>query len=265
MDSRCLLKCPKCEAVVQETTDFCVKCGEHLVVPCPSCQSMNHLSHVYCSRCGAFITVEKVIATHEIDGNQFPDDSKVTKPVSFWSRYKAFLIAGVVLVILSSFAIMYFSSNYYNYLKAEKAYSSGDYNTAIFLFNGLGEYKDSNRRAKIIDWEQHGLIIDGNIIWDTNSNLEWRVAPDVDYDVWEACSWVNSLEGEWHMPSLDQLRSLYDSGVRLEKWPFALSGVWVWADDVYYQEYSNFRFSDGHTNWCSASLHCGRAMAVRHR
>ncbi len=71
------------------------------------------------------------------------------------------------------------------------------------------------------------------IILDTETGLQWQVGPDIDVNYIEACSWVNGLGSNWHMPNLDELSELYECGIRWSRnWgAFENSGWWVWADD----------------------------------
>jgi len=70
-------------------------------------------------------------------------------------------------------------------------------------------------------------------ILDTETGNQWLVGPDVDTDWTEAHEWINSLEGDWRMPSKYDLWDLFMSGIDIYSWgPFDNSGRYVWAFDV---------------------------------
>lgn len=56
---------------------------------------------------------------------------------------------------------------------------------------------------------------------DNTIGLQWIVHPDSSSD-WNAASvWVNSLGGDWRMPSLDELQELYNAG--------KIDEVYIWS------------------------------------
>lgn len=78
--------------------------------------------------------------------------------------------------------------------------------------------------------------VDGSIITDTATGLEWQVGPDSDTDWDEAHSWANSLGGSWSTPSIAQLRGLYNAGVTSSNWGYFQNcgtAVWSFADEGY--------------------------------
>lgn len=89
----------------------------------------------------------------------------------------------------------------------------------------------------------------GSIV-DRATQLEWYVGPDTNIAWFDALSWVQRLGacgGDWRMPSLAQLRSLFDARstagtgyfTRGRHWPARLNpifsgigaGSWVWASE----------------------------------
>ncbi|MBU2551843.1 MAG: DUF1566 domain-containing protein, partial [Proteobacteria bacterium] len=72
-----------------------------------------------------------------------------------------------------------------------------------------------------------------DIIYDPQTGLEWRLAPDAPASHQEAENWVKSLApgGGWRMPTQEELKSLYqeNAGERNMKPPFKTTGLGVWA------------------------------------
>lgn len=92
------------------------------------------------------------------------------------------------------------------------------------------------------------------------NGLYWQVGPDRDMNWDEAKAWADSLGGDWRLPTLAELRGLWDSGISSNDWgPFETGGDWVWSgevrdslsawnfvfhyglDDWHYRSYSSFR------------------------
>jgi len=73
---------------------------------------------------------------------------------------------------------------------------------------------------------------------------QWVIGPDEPVSFQEACIWVDSLEGEWRLPSMNELEQIYDSGIRYDAWgPFQNSGWFVWSGDVDIQENTVMTFT----------------------
>ena len=75
------------------------------------------------------------------------------------------------------------------------------------------------------------------IVKDTSTGLEWKVGPDKDMTWDEARSWVQSLGGDWRMPTLDQLEGLYKKGMgshNLTSFLKATSSknLWAWSGET---------------------------------
>jgi len=78
----------------------------------------------------------------------------------------------------------------------------------------------------------------GGVIRDTETNLKWVVGPDVNTSFNEAQDWIESLGEDWRLPTLDELHSLYDAGIRrsaisdeYNSWGlFENNGWMVWSD-----------------------------------
>jgi len=75
---------------------------------------------------------------------------------------------------------------------------------------------------------------DNGIIMDTETNLQWHVGPDKDTTWDEAKEWVDNLVidgGEWRMPTVAELKRLYQKGKGTWniKIVFRTTGWWVWS------------------------------------
>ena len=105
----------------------------------------------------------------------------------------------------------------------------------------------------------------GSVITDNETNLQWRVGPDSDTDWYEAEDWVDNLGGDWRMPTLSELRELYDAGIKYADWGyFENSGLCVWSGEV--RDSSSawyFNFNGGYERWCNRDPYRLRAFAVR--
>jgi hypothetical protein len=108
----------------------------------------------------------------------------------------------------------------------------------------------------------------GPIIRDTVIGLEWQVCPDHDISWDDARAWVDGLGESWRMPTIEELKRLWDSGISISSWgPFENSGNWVWSGELYDSSSAwVFAFSGGYEYWTTRSYSgdC-RAFAVRPR
>jgi len=107
------------------------------------------------------------------------------------------------------------------------------------------------------------------IVKDTKTGLEWKAGPDKD-TTWDAArSWVESLGGDWRMPTMDELRRLYkkEEGDRNMTPLLKTTGWWVWSgQEQGYEGARGFSFSYGSRVWGDRNDSSnGRAFAVRSR
>ena len=104
---------------------------------------------------------------------------------------------------------------------------------------------------------------------DTRTGLEWKVGPDKNTNWNEARSWVQSLGGDWRMPTTDELNTLYEKrkGDRNMTHLLKTTGWWVWSGDTRGSSKANiFLFYHGSRLWNNRSnTDAGRAFAVRSR
>jgi len=107
-------------------------------------------------------------------------------------------------------------------------------------------------------------------ITDTRTNLEWFIGPDQNLKWDEAQTWVanlNACQGNWRMPTADELSTLYRPGmtagtghiVQSESFPAKMhpvfnaigGGSWVWAAETSGDEARSFNFNQGFPVWYS--------------
>lgn len=121
-----------------------------------------------------------------------------------------------------------------SYEFAEYCIELGDIELAYEIFFALGNYSDSRSRARDVRFE-----VNGNVIIDVVTNLEWIVGPDVETTRIEAGYWVSELGGSWRLPTQNELLTLYYAGIYYQDWgPFENRGYWVYSDDA--REISSF-------------------------
>ena len=119
----------------------------------------------------------------------------------------------------------------------------------------------------------HGnyLSFTNGIVWDLSNGLEWVVGPDKDMNWKEARIWVKSLSldgGGWRMPTVRELKSLYNSGSGTRNMipPLVTTGYWVWSGKIDSSFAWCFRFNYGLKDKVSRDYSKNlRAFAVRSR
>ena len=120
-------------------------------------------------------------------------------------------------------------------------------------------------------FQGHYEAIGNDIVWDKQTDLEWLTGPDKDTTWEEAKAWVKNLRlggGGWRMPTLNELKELYEKGLGERNMSPLLksTGWWAWsgkAKDSSYATAFNFRF--GLKHWYSCGSADLRAFAVRPR
>lgn len=104
--------------------------------------------------------------------------------------------------------------------------------TTFFLFFGLVVFSlGLGGCAGSSAWFK---VYDDDVILDKMTNLEWYVGQDRDMSWDEAKKWIDSLTvagGGWRMPTLNELRGLYQSGKGTRN-IFKTSGFGVWSCEV---------------------------------
>lgn len=107
------------------------------------------------------------------------------------------------------------------------------------------------------------------VVRDTSTGLEWKAGPDRDTDWNEARSWVQSLGGDWRMPTMDELERLYQKGKGDRNMTALLktTGLRVWSVEERGSSGAwAFSFISGHSFWDTRDFSNNfRAFAVRSR
>lgn len=126
--------------------------------------------------------------------------------------------------------------------------------------------------AEIVDTDRYLVRYDSDIVYDTESGLEWFAGPDRSMSWQEANRWVAGLEkvgGGWRMPIRSELDSLYRVGDGVNNITHLLtnSGYWIWAGETLSSSSKwVFGFSYGGEGWNGQPPDDGgRALAVRQR
>jgi hypothetical protein len=107
------------------------------------------------------------------------------------------------------------------------------------------------------------------VVRNTRTGLEWKTGPDRSMDWNEARSWVQSLGGDWRMPTTDELKTLYEKGKGDRNMTPLLktTGWWVWSGETKgFLAAWDFYFGLGLGRWGGRDGPLnGRAFAVRSR
>jgi len=79
--------------------------------------------------------------------------------------------------------------------------------------------------------------LESAVYYDENTNLEWLAGPDKPTNWYDAKRWVESLTavagGGWRMPTLKELKTLYQKGEKCNIKPFLkTTGCWVWSGET---------------------------------
>lgn len=110
------------------------------------------------------------------------------------------------------------------------------------------------------------------VITDSVTGLDWYIGPDRDNDWRQAKAWAENLNvagGGWRMPTIPELKALYQTGATSNHMDplFQTTGVWVWSGQLR-NDWSawGFAFYNGLEGWHSINYGNGRlAFAVRSR
>jgi len=100
-----------------------------------------------------------------------------------------------------------------------------------------------------IDNRKRYTVTSCGAITDSRTNLEWFIGPDRNTTWYDAQQWatgLNTCGGGWRMPTLDEIRALYDADsyagtgyyTRGQYWPAHMDaifngiggGSWIWSD-----------------------------------
>jgi hypothetical protein len=134
------------------------------------------------------------------------------------------------------------------------------------------ERRRIEKEKKAAQTDDRFIASANGIVKDTKTGLEWVAGPDRDMSWEDAKKWVENLNvagGGWRMPTMEELRGLYNqgSGDRNMTPLLKTTGWWVWSGETeglshqwrfdYYRGYGNLPVS--------ADSNDKRAFAVRFR
>ena len=145
------------------------------------------------------------------------------------------------------------------------------YNEDGFYLKALAVRSVSKKTATSIPMPPKRFTKDAEgLITDHKTGLQWCVGPDEETTWYDAENWVEKLNDygfDWRLPSLEELRTLYQDNDRIPKLDpiFKATGRWVWSDKTESSVAWFFNFSDGrNSNWgISNSENRLRGFAVR--
>ena len=117
----------------------------------------------------------------------------------------------------------------------------------------------------------NSFTIDTNgIVKDTRTGLEWVAGPDRDTTWHAAKTWVENLStgrDGWRMPTLKELRSLYQKGLGFRNMTALLrnTGRYVWSGETKGHSSARFfNFQNGNESWATQGYSTNlRGFAVR--
>ncbi len=110
-------------------------------------------------------------------------------------------------------------------------------------------------KPKIIARDRHYEKYVNGIVHDTKTGLEWYAGPDKITNWYRAKHWVASLNvdgGGWRMPTIKELKSLYQRGAGSRNITSLLktTGWYVWSGETKDSTPAwNFDFEDGSEDW----------------
>lgn len=85
----------------------------------------------------------------------------------------------------------------------------------------------------------------------TMNGLQWLAGPDMDTNWSEAEEWMGTQGEGWRMPTVEELKELYGSGVTSsEWWPYQTDDLLVWASDQAEEQQAWYlEFGTGESYW----------------
>jgi hypothetical protein len=122
--------------------------------------------------------------------------------------------------------------------------------------------------GQIVGRDREYIAYENGIVQDTATGLEWMVGPDKNMTWDEAKAWIESLNSGgngWRMPTIIELRGLYEEGRGDRNMTPLLktSGWWVWFGETWGSSVPwGYRFY-GSEVWLNRSSGNDRAFAVR--
>ena len=116
------------------------------------------------------------------------------------------------------------------------------------------------------------IAFNNGVVRDKKTGLEWIVGPDKDTTWNQAKEWIENLtvdSGGWRMPTIAELRTLYQKGVGTHNMTPLLetSGGYVWSEETKMEssERYGYLFDNVDEHWGYPTTFVCRAFAVRYR
>ena len=146
---------------------------------------------------------------------------------------------------------------------------------ALLLLVLWGFGKSSALEAQVVDGKGQPVQVrftkaNNGVITDHVTGLEWFVGPNQDNNWHEAKAWTENLAvagGGWRMPTVPELKALYQKGAASYNMDplFQTPGVWAWSGQLNNPWSAwGFAFYNGQEGWHSMNYGNGRqALAVR--
>lgn len=90
---------------------------------------------------------------------------------------------------------------------------------------------------KVIGDDKRFVVYSNGVVKDKKTGLEWYAGHDRDTNLYEAKKWVENLNvagGGWRMPTIKELKTLYQEGTGTHNMPPLLktTGWWVWSSET---------------------------------
>ena len=132
-------------------------------------------------------------------------------------------------------------------------------NNGVILFS-----KTARLRAKATKLK----ALESTIYYDKKMGLEWLAGPDKPTNWYAAQKWVLSLHdfagGGWRMPTIEELKTLWQKGEKCNIKPFLLTtGCWVWSGET--KDSSSAWGYNYHYGTSSTDLYTGKGKALHNR
>ncbi|MBW1754066.1 MAG: DUF1566 domain-containing protein [Deltaproteobacteria bacterium] len=115
------------------------------------------------------------------------------------------------------------------------------YRGHVTLYKTIDEPKQKQlsnvETIKVIGDDKWLVVYNNSVVKDKKTGLEWYAGHDRDTNWYEAKRWVENLNvagGGWRMPTIKELKTLYQEGTGTHNMPPLLktTGWWVWSSET---------------------------------
>jgi hypothetical protein len=115
------------------------------------------------------------------------------------------------------------------------------YRGYVTLYKTIDEPKQKQlsnvETIKVIGDDKWLVVYNNSVVKDKKTGLEWYAGHDRDTNWYEAKRWVENLNvagGGWRMPTIKELKTLYQEGTGTHNMPPLLktTGWWVWSSET---------------------------------